>query len=149
MSRLSRRGTNKVSAYLEDEVLKALDTYCARTGKSKSMVVNDVLKNVLIQRHDEGSKTAVEEQLDVLHETVASQVGSLRAAVRMLQEMLGLYVRTYLNHTPELDTTHRGEANLSGKRRFDRYLSIVNQSMEPGRSILEQPFETHQENDHD
>ena len=138
--RSSRRGTNKVSAYLEDKVLEALQVYAARSNKSMSMVVNDAVKAALITPDPGRSKSDIREVIEAMRDQLAQRDRDQREALRLVQEMLGLFVRTFLNHTPELAASTRAKAAAAGRRRYGRFLGVVQESLETGRSVLEEPI---------
>ena len=56
--------------------------------------------------------------------------------LHILKEMVGLGVRTYLNHTAALPDTERAAATLSGRARFERFLDVLSNSLRDGASIL-------------
>ena len=136
----STRGTNKVSAYLEDTVLEALEAYATRTNKSKSMVVNDAVKIALMAPENDESENDVREVVQCMRDQLTQRDEDQREALRLVQEMLGLFVRTFLNYTPELDASQRAQAAAVGRQRFSRFLSVVQESLETGRSVLEEPI---------
>jgi hypothetical protein len=105
--RSSKRGTNKVSAYLEDGVLKALQAYAARSNKSMSMVVNDAVKAALMTPPKQDGAGDIKELIEAVRDQLAQRDQDQREAIRLVQEMLGLFVRTFLNHTPELAASKR------------------------------------------
>ena len=59
--------------------------------------------------------------------------------LHILKEMVGLGVRTYLNHTAALPDTERAAATISGRARFERFLDVLGNSLRDGVSILEPP----------
>lgn len=138
--RSSRRGTNKVSAYLEDKVLEALQAYSARSNKSMSMVVNDAVKAALMTPPAGQGNGDIQEIIEATRDQLAQRDQDQREALRLVQEMLGLFVRTFLNHTPQLPASKRTEAAAEGRRRYGRFLGVVQESLESGRSVLEEPI---------
>ncbi len=138
--RSSRRGTNKVSAYLEDTVLEALQAYAARSNKSMSMVVNDAVKAALMTPPPSQGSGDIQEIIEAMRDQLTQRDQDQREALRLVQEMLGLFVRTFLNQTPELAVSKRAKAAAVGRRRYGRFLGVVQESLETGRSVLEEPI---------
>jgi hypothetical protein len=130
---------NKVSAYMENKVLAALEAYAARTNKSKSMVVNDTVKAALMTPDADKNDGDLRELIECMRDQLTQRDEEQREALRLVQEVLGLFVRTFLNHTPELDASQRAQAAAVGRRRFGRFLGVVQESIETGRSVLEEP----------
>jgi hypothetical protein len=54
----------------------------------------------------------------------------------VLKEMVGLGVRSFLNHTPAVPESGKAAALLSGKQRFGRYLDLVAANVRGGDSVL-------------
>ena len=50
--------------------------------------------------------------------------------------MVGLSIRAYFNHTPEVPDHERSAALLSGKARFHRYLDTLARNLRQNKSIL-------------
>ena len=139
----SRRSENKISVYLETPVLEALAVYTAQANKSKSLVANDALKAALLSPQAKSGTDKLSEQLEILRDQLFKRDNANRKAIRLVQEMLGLFVRTYFNYLPELSESEKVSAAKTGRRRFSRFLGVVNDSLKPGMSILEQPIESH------
>ena len=137
-----RRNDNKISVYLEASVLEALTTYTSQTNKSKSLVANDALKIALLSPKSASATSDIQEQLEILREQLLKRDGAQQEAMRLVQEMLGLFIRTYFNYLHEIPEAERVRAAESGRRRFGRFLGVVQDSLEPGKSILEQPIES-------
>jgi hypothetical protein len=50
--------------------------------------------------------------------------------------MIGLAVRMYLNHTPEVPEDAKEAALLSGHNRFELYLDVLAENLRRRRSVL-------------
>ena len=129
---------NKITTYLDDEASEALDRYHLKTRKSKSLIINDAVREVLLPSQPKDPSAALRKRLDQLGYQLKRHDEDVMGAVALLKEMLGLFVRVYLNHTPEVEQTDRGRASASGRKRFERFVSMLAESLETGRSILDE-----------
>ena len=138
---MTQRSSNKVSAYLENDVLEALELFASTRNRSKSLVINDALRVVLVPSNTRPNT----DQDDPLYEKLSDQI-ALRArmnhvSLQVIREMLGVFVRLYLNHTPPIPAEEQREAFASGRARFDRFLAVVQNALDSGQSIFPPPPE--------
>ena len=133
MSKKKRR-ENKCTVYLEDEVHNALAEYASLTNKSLSVVMNDAIKKALITPEPENNADTFTRHVEQIQEQLVDRDESVREALRTLQEMLGLFVRMYLNRTPLPESGSRAMA--AGRQQFTRFITAVKDSVQPGCSIL-------------
>ena len=133
---------NKFTTYLDDETLEALDRYHAKTRKSKSLIINDAVREALLPTQPKDPGVALSKRIDQLGYQLKRHDEDIVEAVSMLKEMLGLFVRVFLNHTPEVPQANRAKASASGRTRFKRFVAMLAESLEEGRSILDEAIDT-------
>ena len=129
---------NKLTTYLDDKALEALDRYHAKTRKSKSMIINDAVREVLLPTQPKDPTATLSKRLDQLGHQLKRHDNDVAEAVVLLKEMLGLFVRMYLNHTPEVVQVNRMNASASGRKRFQKFTATLAESLEMGHSILDE-----------
>ncbi|MEM6457846.1 MAG: hypothetical protein AAF710_00475 [Planctomycetota bacterium] len=92
------------------------------------------------QQADEAAiRDAVQHCLHKLDRLERKVAPGLSSDLHVLKEMVGLAVRTYLNHTAALPETERAAATVSGRARFERFLDVLANSLRDGVSILTPP----------
>jgi hypothetical protein len=55
--------------------------------------------------------------------------------IKVLQEMLAVYVLAYFNHTPPISDSEKPTAMRQGKERFERYLNVILNNLMRGKSL--------------
>jgi hypothetical protein len=55
---------------------------------------------------------------------------------QVLNEMVGLQIRSFFNHTPAVPPRDKDSALMSGKARFNRFLDVLAANLRSGKSIL-------------
>lgn len=128
---------------LEPEVEKAAVAFSRRTGIPVSVVVADAAKKVLVPQPDDR-----ELSLEKATERILRRLGKIDAALRAdlneLRELTALSVRTYLNHTPAVPESESTAASMSGRIRFDRLVSLLDQNLRDGLTILDPKTPPHE-----
>lgn len=129
--------TVPVSGYLEPELGRRFLKYCADTGKSQSLVINDALRRALMPEETDEDAERMRKALDRLTHQLQRYQRDTNGRLRLLTELVGVFARSYLTHTPAVAPQHRQAASASGRQRFEKMLNLVAESLGPGRSILE------------
>jgi len=61
---------------------------------------------------------------------------TMRAELHALQQMVGLFVQAFYNHTPEIDDEHEEAAYASGAARFERFFQTLEETLKQGQSVF-------------
>ena len=61
---------------------------------------------------------------------------TMRAELHALQQMVGLFVQAFYNHTPEIDEEHEEAAYASGAARFERFFQTLEEALKQGQSVF-------------
>ncbi len=128
------RTSNRVTGNLDEDVAKALKQYCEKTGKSKSLIVNDSLRASLLMPQ---TQSDLRKEMAHVLAAIRKHDEATQEGFGLIRELLGLFVRLYLNHTPAVREADRADAAASGKRRFDHYVFKLNEALDSGRSIFD------------
>jgi hypothetical protein len=96
------------------------------------------LRWVVSPEHQEQRERVVAETLDRLTWQLARLDRHARRELNVLEEMLGLFVRAYYNHTPRIPEPSLQEFRAAGKERFDAFMQVLAENVGPGSSMLEQ-----------
>ena len=124
----------RFTVWLAPDVLAAARAR-AGPGGSVSEVLADAAKQVLL-RTPEDDRAALLRAVDRVFYAVRRGDDRRALELRTLQEMLGLSVLSFLNHTPAVAEADKRAALVSGKLRFERFLDTLSANLRGGRSVL-------------
>jgi hypothetical protein len=135
---MSKAIKEKISGRVDPDLLAAVDRYCQANRQTRSDVLTRGLRWAVTPEYQEERERVVAETLDRIAWQLARLDGRVRREMNVLQEMLGLFVRAYYNHTPKIPEPSRNEFRAAGKERFDAFMQALAENVGPGRSMLEQ-----------
>ena len=126
----------KFSISLSRPAYDAAKAQAAELGKAFTCVVADAATQTLLATY----RSDREEEILKAVERVFFKLQKLEKRQNLdlliLKEMVGLSIRAYFNHTPEVPDHERSAALLSGKARFHRYLDTLARNLRQNKSIL-------------
>lgn len=128
----------KISGRVDPDLLAAVDRYCQATRQTRSDVLSRGLRWAVTPEYQEERERVVAETLDRIVWQLARLDSRVRREMNIVQEMVGLFVRAYYNHTPRIPEPSRNEFRAAGKERFDAFMAALAEHVGPGRSMLEQ-----------
>ncbi len=127
-----------VSGTIDPEVFESLTRYCqAHPNRSRSQVMSLALSQFFSPEQQDQRQQVVAQNLDRLHWHVHNHSKRTSQELRVIREMLALFVRTFYNHTPGMPEEHREAAAADGQLRFARFLEILAEHAGSGPSALE------------
>jgi hypothetical protein len=127
-----------VSGTIDPEVFQALCRYCqVNPSQSRSAIMSLALRQFLSPEHQEERQRVVAENLDRLYWHAQNHAKRMNQELRVIREMLALFVRTFYNHTPGVPEDRRDAAAADGQARFVRFLEILAEHAGDGPSALE------------
>ncbi len=126
----------QVTVFLEPAVHRAAKRRAAEAHLSLSAVVAEAAKESLLSSYRSDREQELLRAADRNFHALRRLDGRLRLEVAVLKEMVGLGVRSFLNHTPPVPESGKAAALLSGKQRFGRYLDLVAANVRGGDSVL-------------
>lgn len=130
----------KVSVRLEPAVHKAAEHYSARMNIPLAIVIADAAKQTLLPQFRKEAELASLKAIEKCFNKLRVLEDRIGIDLHVLKEMIGLFVRFYLNHTASVPEEAKSAATLSGRIRFERYLDLLARNLRTGASILsEQP----------
>lgn len=131
---------NKVqmSVRLEPAVRAAALAVANRTGQPLAVVVADAAKRTLIKRDDAQLASGMEQVAKQLTTQINQSRDQTLDELHILKEMLGLMIRTYLNHTAPVPESERDAASRSGRARFVRLLQRLESNLGRGGSVFDE-----------
>ena len=103
-----------------------------------AVVLADAAERTLLPPPDRDPIERIETTGRALLNRLAVLDDQLGRDLLLLREMLGIAVRLYLNHTPEIPESERDAAHRSGRQRFTQYARHVRNNAKEGASILDE-----------
>lgn len=118
------------SVYLPSDLRAQVVRHADARGVSASSVIVEAVRFKFARKEDGA------EPLNVRH--VARMETRLDKAIRdgmLMKETLLLFVRVWLEHNPPLDEAIEDAAAASAAARFERFLDVVANAIDSGRSL--------------
>lgn len=128
----------QMTVRLEPAVHEAAVAVSNRTGRALAIVVNDAAKQTLLPKDNEKLDSGMQE----FAKRTATQINRSRDRtldeLHVVKEMMGLLIRTYLNHTAPVPESERESASRSGRGRFLRILQLLDGNLRSGTSVFDE-----------
>lgn len=121
----------RLSAYLEPEVMRSLIDYAERRGQSKSLIAEAAIGTFLSPDAAERQEAAFARRLDRL----SRQVERLERDVSISVEALALFVRFWLTATPTLPEEAQPAARAKGAERYDGFIEALGRRLAKGPTL--------------
>lgn len=118
----------RLSVYLEPDLLDALEAYAAKRNKSKSLVAEAAIASFLSPDAAERQEAAISRRLDRL----SRQGERLERDLGISIEMLALFVRSWLTATAPTPEAARAAARAQGLERFDGFVQALGRKLAKG-----------------
>lgn len=127
----------RISVQLDPETWSAVQGHARRHKLSYSLVVVQAVKESMFPEHREQHDADLMAGLDRIEYQIKELRTHSRDEAATMKEMLGTFVRIWLNTVAQVPKEHRAAAARSGAERFDRYLDLIVQNLERGDSVLD------------
>lgn len=123
-----------IRTYLEPDLAREVSRAARAQGRSESSLIAELVRARFAAASDGAAASATDAQKRQLNrlETRVDKVQRDQAAVK---ECLLWFVRVWLEHNPPIDDTLAESVAASAEARFERFLDLVAQGLQPGRSI--------------
>lgn len=132
----------KLTIYLEADLAKALDDDAHVRHLPITRAAADALRRALLDEKDEALADTVKMRLDRLEKREVVRARELA----ILKEALLLYVRVWLEHAPPPDEDIADAMAASAEQRFNAFLDLLSESLEPGRNLFDGAPHAHNAN---
>lgn len=118
----------RLSVYLEPDLLRELQAFAEKRGKSQSLVAEAAIASFLSPDAAERQEAAVTKRLDRL----ARQLDRADRDTAVLTETLALFVRHWLTVTPSLPESAHPAARAKGRERYDDFVQALGRRLSKG-----------------
>lgn len=124
----------RLSVYLDADIMKALAAYAARRDQSKSLVAEAAIASFLSPDAAERQEAATTKRLDQLDRRMTRMERDLGISV----EMLAVFVRFWLTTNPPLPEPAQAAARAQAGERYDAFVSALGRRLAKGPKLREE-----------
>ena len=126
----------KFSISLGRPAYDAAKSLAAASGKAFTLVVADAATQTLLATYRSDREAEILKAVERVFFKLQKLEKHQHLDLLILKEMVGLGIRAYFNHTPEVLDSQRSAALLSGKARYHHYLDTLARNLRQNKSIL-------------
>lgn len=124
----------RLSVYLEPDVMKSLATHAARRGHSLSLVAEAGIASFLSPDAAERQEAAIAKRLDQLDRRMTRMERDLGIAV----ETLAIFVRFWLSTTPALPEPAAQAARAKAGERYEAFVAALGRRLANGPKLRQE-----------
>ena len=124
----------RLSVYLEPEVMKALAAYAARRDQSRSLIAEAAIASFLSPDSAERQEAATTKRLDQLDRRMTRMERDLGISV----EMLAVFVRFWLTTNPPLPEPAQAAARAQAGERYDAFVAALGRRLAKGPKLRQE-----------
>ena len=114
----------------------AAKSQASTTGSAISVIVAEAATQTLLATYRSDREAELLQAVERVFFKLQKLEKRQNLDLLILKEMVGLSIRAYFNHTPEVPEHERSASLLSGKARFHRYLDTLARNLRQNKSIL-------------
>ena len=122
---------------LDDELLKVVKVQATLTRSSLGSVVVDAARQALMPEYREKQEQALVKAMDRCFNRLVKMHEDQQTQHELVREMLAMYVRTFLRHTPAVRPEHKDAAWASAANRFEVFLDALATNRRNRRSVMD------------
>lgn len=124
----------RLSVYLEPEVMKALSAHAARRGHSLSLVAEAGIASFLSPDAAERQEAAITKRLDQIDRRMTRMERDVGIAV----ETLAIFVRFWLQTTPALPEPTAQAARAKAGERYEAFIAALGRRLANGPKLRQE-----------
>ncbi|WP_048648567.1 hypothetical protein [Nitratireductor soli] len=124
----------RLSVYLEPEVMKALAAHAARRGHSLSLVAEAGIASFLSPDAAERQEAAITKRLDQIDRRMTRVERDIGISV----ETLAIFVRFWLTTTPALPEPAAQAARAKAGERYDAFIAALGRRLASGPKLRQE-----------
>ena len=124
----------RLSVYLDPDIMKALAVYAARRDQSRSLVAEAAIASFLSRDAAERQEAATTKRLDQLDRRMTRMERDLGISV----EMLAVFVRHWLTTNPPLPESAQAAARAKAGERYDAFVAALGRRLAKGPKVGEE-----------
>ena len=124
----------RLSVYLDPDVMKALAGYAARRDQSRSLIAEAAIASFLSPDAAERQEAATTKRLDQLDRRMTRMERDLGISV----EMLAVFVRFWLTTNPPLPEPAQAAARAQAGERYDAFVAALGRRLAKGPKLRQE-----------
>lgn len=124
----------RLSVYLEPEVMKALAVHAVRRDQSRSLIAEAAIASFLSPDAAERQEAATTKRLDQLDRRMTRMERDLGISV----EMLAVFVRFWLTTNPPLPEPAQVAARAQAGERYDAFVAALGRRLAKGPKLRQE-----------
>ena len=124
----------RLSVYLDPDIMKALAAYAARRDQSRSLIAEAAIASFLSPDAVERQEAATTKRLDQLDRRTTRMERDLGISV----EMLAVFVRFWLTTNPPLPEPAQAAARAQAGERYDAFVAALGRRLAKGPKVREE-----------
>ena len=122
---------------LDDELLKVVKVQASLTRSSLGSVVVDAARQSLMPEYREKQEQTLLKAMDRCFNRMVKMHEDQQTQYELVREMLAMFVRTFLRHTPQVKPEHKDAAWASAAQRFEVFLDALATNRRNRRSVMD------------
>jgi hypothetical protein len=122
---------------LDDELLKVVKVQASLTRSSLGSVVVDAARQALMPEYREKQEQSLLKAMDRCFNRMVKMHEDQQTQHELVREMLAMFVRTFLRHTPAVRPEHKDAAWASAANRFEVFLNALATNRRNKRSVMD------------
>lgn len=123
----------KVSVYLDPDIARALKEYAAAGSKPLSLVAEAAISSFTSPDASERQEAAIAKRLDLVNR----QLDHVKRDLAVTTEALALFVRFWLQVTPQLPEQQQSAARAKGAERYAAFVEALGVRLRVGKFATE------------
>lgn len=124
----------RLSVYLEPEVMKALAAHAARRDQSRSLIAEAAIASFLSPDAAERQEAATTKRLDQLDRRMTRMERDVGISI----EMLAVFVRFWLTTNPPLPEPAQAAARAQAGERYDAFVAALGRRLAKGPKLRQE-----------
>lgn len=124
----------RLSVYLDPDVMKAIMDYAARRDQSRSLIAEAAIASFLSPDAAERQEAATTRRLDQLDRRITRMERDLGIAV----ETLAVFVRFWLTTNPPLPEPAQAAARAKAGERYDAFVTALGRRLAKGPKLRQE-----------
>ncbi|MGO4683514.1 CopG family transcriptional regulator [Hyphomicrobium sp. 2TAF46] len=124
----------RLSVYLDSDVMKSLADYAARRDQSRSLIAEAAIASFLSPDAAERQEAATAKRLDQLDRRMTRMERDLGIAV----ETLAVFVRFWLTTNPPLPEPAQAAARAKAGERYDAFVNALGRRLAKGPKLRQE-----------
>lgn len=129
---MSARSRKKITIYLEADLARALDVDARLRGLPVTRAAADAMRRIYLDDKDPAVADTVKMRLDRVEKREVVRARELA----IVKETLLLFIRVWLEHNPAPEEETLPAAHAIAERRFQSFLELLAESLQPGRTLF-------------